>query len=92
MPEFQIYLEYTHGSPGEPNDIKTKLGWVLYRSKGHHKHVLINKLSVSPTKTLTNLVERFCTTESYNTEYPLDPKLLSKDETTGIGNLRTNHH
>ena len=68
MPEFQIHLEYTHGNPGEPIDIETKLGWVLYRSKGHHKHVLINKLSVSPTKTLTNLVEKFCTIESYSTE------------------------
>ena len=80
MPEFHLHLEYRHGNSGEPNGIKTKLGSVLFGGKGHHKHALINKLSVSPTETLSNLVETFWEVESYSTKFPLDPKLLSKDE------------
>ena len=80
MLEFHLHLEYRHGNPGEPIGIETKLGWVLFGAKGHHKHAFINKLSASPTKTLTNLVEKFWEVESYSTESPLDPKLLSKDE------------
>ena len=80
MPEFHLHLEYRHGNPGEPIGIKTKLGWVLFGGKGRQKHALINKLSASPTETLTDLVEKFWEVESYSTESPLDPRLLSKDE------------
>ena len=80
MPEFHLHLEYRHGNSGEPIGIKTKLEWVLFGGKGRHKHALINKLSVSPTETLTNLVETFWEVKSCSTESPLDPRLLSKDE------------
>ena len=80
MPEFHLHLEYRHGNLGEPIGIKTKLRWVLFGGKDRHKHAIINKLSASPPETLTNLVEKFWEVESYSTESPLHPKLLSKDE------------
>ena len=80
MPEFHLHLEYRHGNPEEYIGIKTKLGWVLFGGKGYQKHASINKLSAFPTETLTNLVEKFWDVESYSTESPLDPKLLSKDK------------
>ena len=54
MPEFRLHLQYRHGNHGEPIGIKTKLGWVLFGGRGHHKHALISKLSASPTETFTN--------------------------------------
>ena len=48
MPECDVYLEYRHVNPVKDIRIKTKLGWVLFRSKGRHKNALINKLSGSP--------------------------------------------
>ena len=80
MPEFHLHLEYRHGNPGEPIGIKTKQQWILFGGKACHKPALINKLSASPTETLTNLVEKFWKVENYGIESPLDPKLLSKDE------------
>ena len=80
MPECHLHFEYRHRNTEKSISIKTKLGWVLFRGKGCLKHELINKFSASPTKTLTNLVEKFWEVESYSTEVRLDPKLLSKDE------------
>ena len=80
MSQFHLHLEYRDGKPGEPIGIKTKLGWVLFRGKGRHKHALIKKISESPTETLTNLVEKFWKVKIYSTESPLDPRLISKDE------------
>ena len=42
MPEFHLHFEYRHGNLREPNGIKTKLGWVLFGGKGHHKHAKLS--------------------------------------------------
>ena len=80
MPELHLHLQYRHGNPEEFIRTKTKLGWVLFGGKGRQKHALINKLSSSPTGTLTNIVEKFWEVQSYSTESTLDTRLLSKDE------------
>ena len=91
MAEFHLYLEYRHGIPGEPINMKAKLGWVfLFGAKGCYKHTLINKLYASHTKAFSNLVENCGQVESYSTEMPLDPKLLSKDEQRALETLQQN--
>ena len=87
MLEFYLHLEYRHGNPGASIGIKTKLGWVYFGGKGRYKHASINRLSASPTETLTNLVAKSWEVASYSTTSPLNPKLLSKDEKRALKTL-----